>query len=89
MWALQADLRFTRFPDGGSLHLRGSWRRLGLLVERVLCARCGVLFTDLIATPPYGVTPTLASGMKDHAEAEELSPRTCSAFCVSFHLEYL
>ena len=36
--SLQADLRFT---SGGSLHLRGLWRRIGLLVG--LCLFCAVL----------------------------------------------
>ena len=39
---LQAELRFTRFPAGGQLHLRGQWRRLGLLVDLCLLF-CAVL----------------------------------------------
>ena len=33
-------IALTRFPASGSLHLRGSWRRLGLLVH--LCLLCAV-----------------------------------------------
>ena len=32
----------------------------------------------LAVAPSYGATPTSTFGMKDHAEAEELSPRTYS-----------
>ena len=71
--SLQAELRVTRFPADGSLHLRGLWRRLAFLVD--LCFLCA----DLCSLQFRGDVRRAGGAEKASGESLRL-PRPCDDF---------